>query len=115
MIDTADLDAILADIGDTLHHIRVAQRVERADLARMANMSPQVLAMMERGARHERGLRELYAISSLLGVRLSDVFNYSERYVMEGQSPWPLDGTNSPLVEAIFSTAPPRGSLHGGQ
>lgn len=112
LLAVSEIDAILADVGDTVQHIRVAQRVELAHLARLATLSPQALSRIERGTRHDLGLRSLYAVSSVLGVRLSDVLSYSERYVMEGNSPWPLDGTNSALVEAIFSTAPQRGSLY---
>lgn len=111
LLKRADLDALLTDVGDTLQHIRVAQRVEMADLARMAKMAPETLASIEGWTRKDFGVRQLYAVSSLLGVRLSDVLEYSECYILEGHSPWPVNGTNSPLVEAIFSTAPKRGSL----
>lgn len=111
LIDASDMDNLLRDVGDTLQHIRVAQRVEMADLARIANMSPATLSSIERCARNDFGVRQLYAVSSSLGVRLSDVLEYSECYVLEGRSPWPFSGTNSPLVEAIFSTAPQRGSF----
>lgn len=112
LIDESDLDDLLKDVGDTLQHIRVAQRVELADLARMANMSPATLSSIERCARQDFGVRRLYVVSGLLGVRLSDVLEYSECYTMEGNSPWPFSGKNSPLVEAIFSTAPKRGSAY---
>lgn len=111
LIGESDLDEILRDVGDTLNHIRVAQRIELADLARMTNMSSDKLSNIEACVGNDFGVRQLYAISSLLGVRLSDVLVYSECYVLEGKSPWPYDGTNSPLIQAIFSTAPKRGSL----
>lgn len=111
LIKKSDLDELLRDVGDTLNHIRVAQRVEMADLAYQAQMSPAELSSIEGCALKDFGLRQLYAVSSLLGVRLSDILEYSECYVLEGKSPWSQDGTNSPLVEAIFSTAPKRGSL----
>lgn len=111
LITRSDLDALLRDIGDTVNHIRVAQRVELTDLARQAKMSPAELSCIEGCTLKDFKLRQLYAVSGLLGLRLSDVLEYSECYVLEGKSPWPHDGTNSPLVEAILSTAPKRGYL----
>lgn len=110
LIGDEDISHILYDIGDTLHHLRVVQRVELADLAHLGNMAPRTLASIEQFDDDNIGLRNLYVIAGLLGVRLSDVLDYSERYILEGRSPWPHDGTNSPLVDAVFSTAPPRGS-----
>lgn len=106
LIEDGHLDELLIDVGDTLSHIRVAQRVSRGGLAALGNMSPDVLAAIEHGTRHERGLRQLYVVAGLLGVRLSDVLRFSESWVLNGRSPWPFDGTNSPLVAAILSTAP---------
>jgi transcriptional regulator with XRE-family HTH domain len=111
LIEDADLDDLLVDIGDTLRHIRVAQRVQMVDLAARGNFSSDVLSRIERGARVERGLRQLYVTAGLLGVRLSDILRFSECWVMEGKGPWPYDGPNSPLVEAVLSTAPDRRSL----
>lgn len=105
-IEDSALDELLVDIGDTLRHIRVTQRVQMVDLSDMANISPDVLSKIERGARQERGLRQLYATSGLLGVRLSDILRFSESWVLTGRSPWPFDGSNSPMVDAILSTAP---------
>lgn len=110
LIEDSDLDEQLVDVGDTLCHIRVAQRVRLVDLADRGDMSREVLSKIERGGRYERGLRQLYVIAGLLGVRLSDILRFSESCVLDGRSPWPFDGTNSPLVEAILSTAPERNS-----
>jgi len=106
LIEAADIASILLEAGDTLRHIRVAQRVQMTDLATMARMSPDVLSRIERGVRDERGLRQLYVTAGLLGVRLSDILRYSESCAMESAGPWPRDGSNSPVVEAILSTTP---------
>jgi transcriptional regulator with XRE-family HTH domain len=111
LIEDSDLDDLLVDLGDTLRHIRVAQRVQMVDLAVRGNMSPDVLSKIERGTRAERGLRQLYVTAGLLGVRLSDILRFSESWVMDGKGPWPHDGPNSPLVEAVLSTAPDRHRL----
>ena len=103
-IDDTDVTAILADLGDTLRHIRVAQRVQMIDLADMANLSPSALSRIERGVRADNGIRQLYAISGL-GVRLSAVLRFSESWAMDGKGPWPWDGSNSAIVDAILSTA----------
>lgn len=104
-IDGADITAILRDVGDTLRHIRVAQRVQMIDLAGMANLSPSVLSRVERGVLANQGIRQLYAITGLLGVRLSAVLRFSESWAMDGKGPWPWDGSNSAIVDAILSTA----------
>lgn len=66
--------------------------------------------------RHERGLRQLYArYPACSACGSATVFRCSERYVMALSGPWPHDGTNTPRVEAIFSIAPPRGSLRNGR
>lgn len=106
LIEKVDLDSLLVDVGDTLRHIRVAQRVQMVDLAKMGNISPDTLSRIERGVREERGLRDLYVTAGLLGVRLSDILHFSEDWVFEGGSPWPFNGKNSPLVAAILHTAP---------
>jgi hypothetical protein len=103
LIDESELNDLLVDIGDTFRHIRVAQRVQMVDLAALGDMSPGVLSKIERGVRAERGLRQLYVIAGLLGVRLSDILRFSESWVMEGRGPWPHSGTNSALVEAVLS------------
>jgi transcriptional regulator with XRE-family HTH domain len=106
LIDDSYIDGIFKEVGDALRHIRLAQRVPMVELAEMVNMSAPALSRIERGARNERGLRQLYVVSGLLGVRLSDVFRFSESWAMEGKGPWPAGGSNSPLVEAILSTSP---------
>jgi hypothetical protein len=65
-IDDKDVTAILRDLGDTLRHIRVAQRIQMIDLADMANLSPSALSRIERGVRADNGIRQLYAITGLL-------------------------------------------------
>lgn len=105
LIGAADITAILRDVGDTLRHIRVAQRVQMIDLAGMANMSPSALSRVERGFQANHGIRQLYAVTGLLGVRLSTVLRFSESWAMDGKGPWPWDGSNSPIVDAILSTA----------
>jgi hypothetical protein len=111
LIRDADLTAILHEVGDTLRHIRVAQRVQMADLAEMASLSPDTLSRIERGVRDERGLRQLYVTAGMLGVRLSDILRYAELCAMELGGPWPGNGANSPLVAAILGTAPVHGLL----
>lgn len=106
LIDGSDIDGIFREVGDALRHIRVAQRVPMVELARLGRMSAPTLSKIERGARNELGLRRLYVITGLLGVRLSDVLRFSESWAMEGKRPWPADGSNSPLVEAILGAAP---------
>jgi ribosome-binding protein aMBF1 (putative translation factor) len=105
-IDDTDIVDIMKDVGDTLQHIRVAQRVQMGDMAEMMNMSPDTLSRIERGTRMYRDIRQLYVITGLLGVRLSDVLRFSESCVMEGRGPWPPSGSNSPLVQAVLCTAP---------
>lgn len=105
LIQDTDITAILRDLGDTLRHIRVAQRVQMNDLAGMANLSPSALSRIERGVRADNGIRQLYAISGLLGVRLSAALRFSESWAMDGKGPWPWDGSNSPIVDAILSPA----------
>lgn len=113
LIDESDIVRIIQDVGDTLRHIRVAQRVQMADLAAMGGMSPDVLSRIERNGRVDRGVRQLYVTAGLLGVRLSDVLRFSESWVMSGgKAPWLHSGSNSPIVEAILSTAPEDMSLH---
>jgi len=104
LIEDADIDSILREIGDTLRHIRIAQRVQMVDMATMGNMSSDVLSRIERGTRNERGLRQLYVTAGLLGVRLSDILRYAESCGMEFGGPWCSDGSNSPLVAAVLST-----------
>src|SRR5690349_10899160 len=65
LIDETDIVAIMEDVGDTLRHIRVAQRVQMADLAEMGNMSPDVLSRIERGTRVDRGFQQLYVTTGL--------------------------------------------------
>lgn len=113
LIDDADITSIIRDMGDTLRHIRVAQRVQMADLAERGRLSPEVLSRIERGACANRGVRQLYVVTGLLGVRLSDVLRFSESWTMDGRGPWPWSGTNSPIVDAILSTAPAGGSSAG--
>ena len=103
LIEDKDITAILWEVGDTLRHIRVAQRVQMIDLAGMANLSPSALSRIERGVRVDQGIRQLYAISGLLGVRLSAVLRFAESWAMDGKGPWPWDGSNSPIVDAILS------------
>ncbi len=102
----ADIAELLVDVGDTLQHIRVAQRIQMADLAEMGNMSPSMLSRIERGVGIDRGVRRLYVITGLLGVRLSEVLRFSEQCTMSEKGSWPSDGSNSPIVDAILSTAP---------
>jgi transcriptional regulator with XRE-family HTH domain len=106
LIESVDIDSIIAEMGYALRHIRTAQCVPMVDLAEMGNMSTDVLSQIERGKREERGLRQLYITAGLLGVRLSDILRYAESCAMEFDAPWPRDGSNSPLVAAVLSTVP---------
>ncbi len=47
LIDDGDITDILKDVGDTLQHIRLAQRIQMADLAEMGNMSHGALSRIE--------------------------------------------------------------------
>lgn len=85
LIEDAGIAGILKEAGDTLRHIRVAQRIQMVDLAEMGNMSSDVLSRIERCVRMDRSVRQLYVITGLLAVRLSDVLRSSELWAMENK------------------------------